>query len=100
MPRGSAPGERRGGRQKGTPNKTTAEARALFKAMLDDLVPKMEEWIRVGADEDPLEAASLVLRLAEFHIPKLQRMTLDITQIPLEEILAELKRREAAEAPG
>jgi hypothetical protein len=28
MPRGSAPGERRGGRQKGTPNKTTTDAHA------------------------------------------------------------------------
>ncbi len=27
--RGSAPGERRGGRKKGTPNKTTAEIKAL-----------------------------------------------------------------------
>lgn len=29
MPRGSAPGERRGGRQKGVPNKATAEIKAL-----------------------------------------------------------------------
>jgi hypothetical protein len=30
MPRGSAPGERRGGRQKGTPNKLTAEVQAAI----------------------------------------------------------------------
>jgi hypothetical protein len=29
MPRGSKPGERRGGRQKGTPNKATAEVKVL-----------------------------------------------------------------------
>jgi hypothetical protein len=29
MPRGSKPGERRGGRQKGTPNRVTAEVKAL-----------------------------------------------------------------------
>jgi hypothetical protein len=29
MPRGCAPGERRGGRQKGTPNKATADIKAL-----------------------------------------------------------------------
>jgi hypothetical protein len=29
MPRGSKPGERRGGRQKGTPNKATAEVKLL-----------------------------------------------------------------------
>jgi hypothetical protein len=32
MPRGSAPGERRGGRQKGTPNKRTAEMLAGIEA--------------------------------------------------------------------
>jgi hypothetical protein len=31
MPRGSAPGERRGGRQKGTPNKATIERRMLAR---------------------------------------------------------------------
>jgi hypothetical protein len=29
MPKGSAPGERRGGRQKGTPNRITADIKAL-----------------------------------------------------------------------
>ena len=32
MPRGSKPGERRGGRQPGTPNKTTALVNAAFSA--------------------------------------------------------------------
>jgi hypothetical protein len=32
MPRGSAPGERRGGRQKGTPNKVTAAKVAAIEA--------------------------------------------------------------------
>lgn len=31
MPRGSAPGERRGGRQKGTPNKKTQDLQALLE---------------------------------------------------------------------
>ena len=35
MPRGSQPGERRGGRQKGTPNKATAE----IKDLVDQYVP-------------------------------------------------------------
>lgn len=34
MPHGSAPGERRGGRQKGTPNKATAERAADIHAAL------------------------------------------------------------------
>ena len=37
MPRGSKPGERRGGRQRGTPNKATvAKAAALASASADD----------------------------------------------------------------
>ena len=35
MPRGSAPGERRGGRQKGTPNKVTIERRMRAQAGLE-----------------------------------------------------------------
>ncbi|SRR5712692_8330039 len=95
--RESAPGERRGGRRRGTPNKATAEARALFRAMLEDLAPQVEKWIRKTAEEDPGKAADLTLKLAEFHIPKLQRLAIDLTNIPIEEILAELVRREAEE---
>ena len=35
MPRGSRPGERRGGRQKGTPNKVTGDVRAMVLGALD-----------------------------------------------------------------
>jgi len=62
---GSAPGERRGGRKKGTANKATAEARALFKVMLEDLAPQVEKWITKTAEEDPGKAADLTLKLAE-----------------------------------
>jgi len=92
--RGSAPGERRGGRKRGTPNKATAEARALFSAMLEDLAPQVEKWIRKTAKYDPGKAAEITLKLAEFFIPKMQRLTIDLTKIPIEEIAAELARRE------
>jgi hypothetical protein len=36
MPRGSAPGERRGGRKKGTPDKAVAERQALLDQALAD----------------------------------------------------------------
>jgi|SRR5713101_9247385 len=92
--RGSAPGERRGGRKRGTPNKATAEARALFGAMLEDLAPQVEKRIRKTAEEDPGKAAEITLKLAEFFIPKMQRLTIDLTNIPIEKIAAELARRE------
>lgn len=43
MPRGSAPGERRGGRKKGTPNKRTtetAEAMAAAARKIEDAMPE------------------------------------------------------------
>lgn len=38
MPRGSKPGERRGGRKKGTPNKVTADVRELAQKYGPDAV--------------------------------------------------------------
>ena len=56
MAAGSKPGERRGGRQKGTPNKSTRELKAalqkhqdeLIKALLD-LTRSEDERVRLGA---------------------------------------------------
>jgi hypothetical protein len=41
MPRGSAPGERRGGRAKGTPDKATAARQAAMAAAVADCCAKM-----------------------------------------------------------
>src|ERR1700746_102124 len=40
---GSKPGERRGGRQKGTPNKKTAEQKAAIKAAVEKVVGRLPE---------------------------------------------------------
>jgi hypothetical protein len=92
MPRGSKPGERRGGRKKGTPNKVTSVAREAFLATFDNLKPDLERWVRETAEgwesvkvtkeggtitvvegRDPAKAADLVIRMAEYHFPKLGR---------------------------
>lgn len=36
MPRGSKPGEHRGGRKRGTPNHTTLEVRTIARGFIDD----------------------------------------------------------------
>lgn len=43
---GSKPGERRGGRQRGTPNKTTAEVKAAIERAFEDIggVPALVAW--------------------------------------------------------
>lgn len=87
-----APGRKTGGRKKGTPNKVTQEARLVFASLLDKKGPELEAMIdetRYGIEiekqmpdgqtvvgrlnADPGKAADLVLKMAEFCIPKLAR---------------------------
>lgn len=46
MARGSAPGERRGGRQKGTPNKATAVLKDLAQNYTEEAVTALAEVMR------------------------------------------------------
>ena len=78
MPHGSAPGERRGGRQKGTPNKATAARRAdvqtalttAFAALgpeyIDQLSPAMLQLIamREAAKAGHIQAALAIAKEA------------------------------------
>jgi len=52
MPKGSQPGERRGGRQKGTPNKLTSVAREAIELAAANLggAERLTAW----AKEDPM----------------------------------------------
>lgn len=52
MPRGSKPGERRGGRQKGTPNKATADIKALASVYSRDAVGTLAA-IMADAEKPP-----------------------------------------------
>ena len=51
MPRGSKPGERRGGRKKGTPNKLTASVKELLLGALDDVGGR--EYLVTQAKDNP-----------------------------------------------
>lgn len=61
------------GRRKGIPNKVTTEVRAIFKGIMERNASKVEAWIAAVAKDDPARATELLLRLAEFHLPKLAR---------------------------
>src|SRR5262249_20766205 len=68
MPRGSRPGERRGGRQKGTKNKRTVEAELLAQRMLEGAPPRTIQNARLG--KDTLEKfMTLFDALAEHYRP-------------------------------
>jgi hypothetical protein len=48
MPRGSKPGERRGGRKKGSLNRVQKDTRERFRDMAKDLEPKILEMGKTG----------------------------------------------------
>ncbi len=70
MPRGSAPGERRGGRQKGTPNKLTAEVQA---AIAETGETPRDYMLRVMRDEtvDPARRDAMAKAVAPYCHPRL-----------------------------
>jgi len=53
MPRGSKPGERRGGRKKGTANKLTKSARDAFAHAFEGMggAEELTEWAKVNKSE-------------------------------------------------
>jgi hypothetical protein len=97
-----AKGRKTGGRQKGTANKVTSAAREAFLATFGKLEGELEGWIRKTAEgievpiftkdrqpvlldgkqvlvregADPGKAADLLIRMAEYHFPKLGRQEL------------------------
>ena len=66
-------GRKTGGRARGTPNKVSSAKRAAFLATFENLAPELEGWLRTGAAESPLKAADILVRMAEYHLPKLAR---------------------------
>jgi len=57
MPRGSKPGERRGGRQKGTPNKATAEVKVLAQKYAPAAIEELGR-LSTGAESEAARVAA------------------------------------------
>ena len=72
-------GRKTGGRTKGVPNKVTTRAREAFLAVFERVQPDLEAWIRATAQDDPGKAADLVIRMAEYHAPKLGRTETELS---------------------
>lgn len=77
--------------------RVSMEAKELTKQLLDNLLPEVEQWIRTTAEDDPAKAAELVIKVAEFNIPKVARIEFDVRMLSDKDLLAELMRREAEE---
>ena len=89
-----AEGKKTGGRQAGTPNKATVEARQAIASFVDGNAHRLTEWLdkvadgvkvtKVGEDGEPYEeyvvqpnpakAFDLFQSVVEYHVPKLARM--------------------------
>jgi hypothetical protein len=61
------------GSRKGIPNKTTAEIRNAFQLLLEDNLDNMKVWLSDVASEDPERALEIMLKMAEYIVPKLSR---------------------------
>jgi hypothetical protein len=68
MPRGSKPGERRGGRQRGTPNKKTALRNAAISAAIANPEISPLEFL-LGVMRDPNVSAELRIKVAQAAAP-------------------------------
>ena len=64
------------GRPAGVPNRSTAEVREAFASLVEGNQSRLQEWLDRVAAENPKNALDLYLRLAEFVLPKLQRVDL------------------------
>jgi len=89
MAKGSKKGERRGGRKAGDPNKITSEVRKALSLVYQGKVDVLSQWIQETADgfdaihfladgtechyldRNPAKAAELMVRIAEYFVPKL-----------------------------
>lgn len=84
--------KKEGGRQKGTPNKTTAQ----IKDMITELVGnQMEKWpvvIDKMMKEDPAEAMKITGRLIDYVLPKQTKIDLEgELKHKVEKIVIEIK---------
>lgn len=66
-------GNQLAGSRKGVPNKTTAEIRNAFQLLIEDNLDNMKVWLSDVAQEDPERALEIMLKMAEYIVPKLSR---------------------------
>jgi hypothetical protein len=82
------------GRPKGTPNKTTDEAKHIINRIVDKSLSWAEEDILTIRKKDPIRAFELAMKLMEYAYPKLKSIdvkgTMDVNT-KIEKIVVEIK---------
>ena len=61
------------GKKKGVPNKSTTLAREAVARFMDKNTGRLEKWLDQIAEESPKDAFDCVMKVMEYHIPKLAR---------------------------
>jgi hypothetical protein len=83
------------GRPKGTPNKTTEEAKSIINRIVDKSLSWAEEDIQALRKKDPIRAFELAMKLMEYAYPKLKSVdvkgTMDVNT-KIEKIVIEIKK--------
>lgn len=89
-------GKKTGGRQLGTPNKTTGVVRSAIAKMLDDYF-NSDTFAKDIAELEPKDRVAAMEKFAAYVSPKLQATTLDMVvenKKTIEDRLAELSDEE------
>ena len=69
-----AKGKKTGGRQAGTPNKSTQAAREAIAAFVDGNADRLQGWLdQIAEEKGPQAAFDCFSTLLEYHVPKLAR---------------------------
>lgn len=72
-----AKGKKTGGRTAGTPNKKTAAIREVVTNIVEEY-SSSQQMMKDIAELDPKDRLMVIVKLAEYVIPKLQSTTLDV----------------------
>jgi len=64
------------GRPKGKKNKTTREIKEAFQLLIESNIHNFENWLNSIADENPVKAMEIIIKLTEYIVPKLNRTEL------------------------
>lgn len=62
------------GRKKGVPNKSTAQAREAIAKFVNKNTTRLEGWLDDIAAENPKDAFDCVIKIMEYHMPKIARV--------------------------
>jgi hypothetical protein len=95
------------GRPAGVPNKATSAFRETVNRVLEENAENVSKWLREVGLQDPAKALDLLVKMAEYAVPKLSRQevsavvrgdglrptTIEIVAAQREEVLAALHRK-------